>query len=147
MRPERLWWCLPAIVLCAADGLLTLWGQPEAYWSGNFASIDEYNPVAAWFLSLHPLAFAAAGVPYLALVVALVMWLPWRRLAVFVAVAVASGHALAAIMWCRILFHEPAIVLVPMAFVVASLAALAWQRGRDTTTELSIRTAADYPSH
>ena len=62
MRPERLWWCLPAIVLCATDGLLTLWGQPQAYWSGNFASINEDHPVAAWFLSLHPLAFAAAGV-------------------------------------------------------------------------------------
>src|SRR5262249_39553961 len=70
MRPERLWWCLPAIVLCAADGLLTLWGQPEEYWSGNYASIREGHPVAAWFLSLHPLAFAASGVPYLVLVVA-----------------------------------------------------------------------------
>lgn len=54
MHPRQLWWCLPAIVLCGTDGLLTLCGQPEAYWSGNFASINEGHPVPAWFLSLHP---------------------------------------------------------------------------------------------
>ena len=107
---ERLWWCLPAAVLCAADGLLILWGQPEAYWSGGFAIVREDHPVAAWFLMLHPLAFAAAGVPYLLLVVAAVLWLPRRRAAV-VGVGVASGHAFAVIMWCRNLFAQPRCAL------------------------------------
>ncbi len=128
MHPRRLWWCLPAIVLCGTDGLLTLCGQPEAYWSGNFASINEGHPVPAWFLSLHPLAFAAAGVPYLVLVVALVLWLP-RRWAVLAAVAVASGHAFAAILWCRNLLDQPAFAIVPMALVVVALGWVAWQRG------------------
>src|SRR5437899_1167445 len=45
MRMQRLWWCLPAVVLCVADGLLTLWGQPVAYWSGGFAVVREGNPL------------------------------------------------------------------------------------------------------
>ena len=136
MRPERLWWCLPGIVLCAADGLLTLWGQPEAYWSGDFASIDEGHPVAAWFLSLHPLAFAAAGVPYLLLVVALVLWLP-RLWAAVMAVGIASGHAFAVALWCRYLFPQPALPLVTEALVVIGLGVLAWQRGGDRRAQNS----------
>jgi hypothetical protein len=108
MRTERLWWCMPAIVLCAADGLLTLWGQPAAYWTDGFAHVDEGNPVAAWFLTLHPLAFAAAGVPYLLLVIGLVTWLP-RRWAAGVAMGVASAHAFAVIVWCWYLFSAPAL--------------------------------------
>jgi len=76
MRTQRLWLCLPAIVLCDADGFLTLAGQPAAYWSGEFTAAREGHAVPAWFLTLHPVAFAAAGVPYLLLVVASVLWLP-----------------------------------------------------------------------
>jgi hypothetical protein len=126
MRTERLWWCLLGIVLCAADGLLTLCGQPEAYWSGDFGSINEAHPVAAWFLSIHPLAFVAAGVPYLALVMALVLWLP-RPLAVLIAVIAAAGYAAAVIAWSHQLFSQPAVALVPMAFVVVVFGLLAWR--------------------
>ena len=130
MRWERLWWCLPVIVLSAADGLLTLWGQPESYWTGGYADINEYNPLAAWFLRLHPLAFAASGVPYLILVIALVLWLP-RRWAVLAAVVLAATHALGVIVWSRILFAQPAFALAPMALVVIALGVLACQRGGD----------------
>jgi len=98
MRMQRLWWCLPAVVLCVADGLLTLWGQPVAYWSGGFAVVREGNPLAAWLLSVHPLAFAAAGVPYLLVVLGTVMVLP-RRWAVAAAVGVALAHAFAVGVW------------------------------------------------
>jgi hypothetical protein len=130
MRWERLWWCLPVIVLSEADGLLTLWGQPESYWTDGYTNINEYNPLAAWFLRLHPLAFAASGVPYLILVIALVLWLP-RRWAVLAAVVLAATHALGVIVWCRILFAQPALALTPMALVVIALGVLACQRGRD----------------
>jgi hypothetical protein len=104
MRTRRLWWCLPALVLCVADGLLTLWGQPAAYWSGGFAAVREGNPLAAWLLGVHPLAFAAAGVPYLLVVLGAVMVLP-RRWAAAVTVGVAAAHALAVGVWCVILFR------------------------------------------
>jgi hypothetical protein len=127
-RAERLWLCVPVIVLCAADGLLTLAGQPAEYWSGGYAAVNEAQPVAAWFLTLHPLAFAFAGVPYILLVAGGILWLP-RRYAVAVAVIVALAHAFAVFLWCRVLFDEsmPAVVFI-------GLGALAWQcawRGTD----------------
>jgi hypothetical protein len=128
MRLQRVWWCLPATVLCGADGLLTLWGQPEAYWLGDYAVIREGHPVAAWFLSRHPLVFAAAGVPYLLLVALVVVCLP-RRWALLAAVGVAAGHTLGAVLWCRILFPQPAVALVPLAILVVGSGMCAWQRG------------------
>jgi hypothetical protein len=99
---QRLWLCLPSFVTVAADGCLTLLGQPEAYWTGGFAVVREGNPVAAWFLSVHPLAFAAAGVQYLLLIVGVVLVLP-HRWAVVVAVAVPLAHAVAVAAWCVLL--------------------------------------------
>lgn len=101
---RRLWLCLPVTALPAADGLLTLWGQPAAYGSGGFAAVREWNPLAAWFLALHPLAFAAAGLLYLLLAAAAVLLLP-RRWAAAVAVGVAAAHAFAVAAWCLVLFR------------------------------------------
>jgi hypothetical protein len=129
MRVQRLWWCLPAIVLCAADGLLTLWGQPAEYWSGGFALVREGNPLAAWLLTVHPLAFAAAGVPYLLVVLGTVMALP-RRWAAAAAVGIASAHAFAVGLWCLVLFRQPLLPLAGVGLVLIGLGLLAWQRGR-----------------
>jgi hypothetical protein len=126
---ERLWWCVPAVVLCAADGFLTLWGQPAAYWSGGFAAVNEGNPLAAWLLTVHPLAFAASAVPYLLVVVGIVMVLP-RRWAAAVAVGVASAHALAVVVWCLVLFRQPLFPLAAGGLVLVTLGLLVWRRGR-----------------
>jgi hypothetical protein len=128
MRVQRLWLCLPAIVLCAADGLITLWGQPAAYWSDGFAMVREANPLAAWLLTVHPLAFAAASVPYLLLVVGTIMVLP-RRWAAAVAVGAASAHAFAVAVWCLVLFRQPLVPLAVTGLVLAGLGMIAWQRG------------------
>lgn len=101
---ERLWWCLPTFVLGPADGVLTLWGQPAAYWSDGFVEVNEVNPLAALLMSIHPLAFAASGVPYLLLVLGIVILLP-RRWAAAVALVVAATHALGVAFWCMDLFR------------------------------------------
>jgi hypothetical protein len=129
MRAQRLWWCLPAMVLCAADGLLTLWGQPAEYWSGGYALVREDNPLAAWLLTVHPLAFAASALPYLLVVSGTVMALP-RRWAAAAAVVIASGHAFAAGLWCLVLFREPLLPLIGLGLVLLGLGMLAWRRGR-----------------
>jgi hypothetical protein len=129
MRVQRLWWCLPAMVLCASDGLLTLWGQPAEYWSGGFELVREGNPLAAWLLTVHPLAFAAAGVPYLLVVLGTVMALP-RRWAAAAAVVIASAHAFAVGLWCLVLFPQPLLPLTGLGLVLLALGVLAWRQGR-----------------
>jgi hypothetical protein len=128
MRVQRLWSCLPPALLCATDGLITLWGQPAAYWSGEFRVVHEANPLAAWLLTVHPLAFAAAGVPYLLVVAGTIMVLP-RRWAAAVAVGIASTHAFAVAVWCLVLFREPMFPLIAVALVLAGSGAVAWQFG------------------
>jgi hypothetical protein len=105
MRVRRLWLCVPVAVCAAADGLLTLIGQPPEYWSGGYAQVSEANPLGAWLLTVHPLAFAAACVPYLVLVGGLIVALP-RRWALLVAVVVPLAHAFAAAVWCFVLLGE-----------------------------------------
>jgi hypothetical protein len=119
----RLWLCVPAAVLSAADGLITLWGQPAAYWSNGFATVCEGNPLAAWILTIHPLAFALSGLPYLALVAGLVLALP-RPKAFAVAALVPLSHAFAVALWCLHLFQEPLLPLCGLGLVVAGLAVL-----------------------
>jgi hypothetical protein len=131
---QRLCLCVPAMVRCAADGFLTLASEPVEYWSGDFATVREGHAVAAWFLSLHPLAFAAAGVPYLLLVVTAVMWLP-RRGAAVVAGAGTAGHTIAVTAWCWILFAEHLLALPIARATFAGLGVLAWKRGWRGTVE------------
>jgi hypothetical protein len=62
--------------------------------------VREGNPLAAWLLTVHPLAFAAA-VPYLLVVLGTVLVLSRRQAAP--AVGVTSAHAFAVGGWCLVL--------------------------------------------
>ena len=125
---KRLWLCLPGAVLCAADGSLTLWGQPAAYWAGGYAAVLEGNPLAAWMLRIHPLAFAASAVPYLGVFAAAVLALP-RRWAAGVAVVVPAAHAFGVVTWCLYLCPEPWWPLVGLWLLWSCLGAAAWRLG------------------
>src|SRR5262245_50516582 len=131
MCVRRLWWCLPATVFCAADGLITLWGQPAAYWSGGFSHVREGNRLAAWLLPVHRLAFAAAGVPYLMVVVGTILMVP-PRWAAGVALGVAVAHAFAVGVWCQVLFRQPLLPSAVVGLVLFTLGALTgwlgWER-------------------
>jgi hypothetical protein len=117
-------------VLCAADGLVTLWGQPAAYWSGGFAEVREGNPLAAWLLTVHPLAFAAAAVPYLLMVIGMVLVLP-SRWAAAVAGGIAAAHAFAVGVWCTVLFDQPLLPLATVGLVLVGFGVVAWCCGRE----------------
>jgi hypothetical protein len=126
---KRLWLCLPPVVLCGFDGCITLWGQPAAYWEHGFTTVREGNPLAAWLLGIHPLAFAAAGIPYVLLVTGVICILPLRWSAV-IAALIALAHGVAVLVWTEILFREGPgawVLLVPASELV--LAALWWWAG------------------
>src|SRR4051812_32932514 len=61
-RPLRpLWLVVPPALLCMLDFGLTLYGQSESYWSGNYADVNEISPSFAQYLAIHPFAFVGAG--------------------------------------------------------------------------------------
>jgi hypothetical protein len=130
MNPRRIWLCLPPVVLCGLDGGLTLWGQPAEYWANGYKTFHEGNPLAAWLLTVHPLAFTAAGLGYCLGVCAAVLWLPVRG-SVAVMTLVSLAHAVAATTWVIALGPQPGgswILLVPAVAVGA--AALWWRTGQ-----------------
>jgi hypothetical protein len=125
-RCRRWLWCLPPVVLCGYDGCLTLWGQPPAYWANGYTTVRESNPLAAWFLTVHPLAFAASGVPYVLGVAWAILRLPWPWYMVLSA-TVALAHAVAVLAWTMVLADEGlgfGVLWVPASAVV--LTALWW---------------------
>lgn len=107
MRRPRLWLCLPPMVLCLLDGTVTLYGQPTAYWTDGYTTVREGNPLAAWLLTIHPLAFAASAVPYLLLVFTFIWLLPWRG-ALAVSILVSLAHLVGLATWGFVLFRLPA---------------------------------------
>jgi alpha-beta hydrolase superfamily lysophospholipase len=94
----RLWLCLPPLLLYACDVLLTLAGQPAGYWQGDFASAQEFNPLANALLRLHPLLFVSAALAWAVAFTAII--LTWRsRLAVVMAFLITFLHAVGAATW------------------------------------------------
>jgi hypothetical protein len=97
-RRRVLGLCLPPVLLCLVDCVVTLAGQPPAYWSGNFASANELSPTFAQLLHTHPLAFVAGTAVILSVYVALIVLLP-EVIATILSVALTLGHTFAASTW------------------------------------------------
>ena len=54
----RLWLCIPVIITDILDATVTMLGQSAEYWQGSYHLVNEANPIACWFLEIHPLANA-----------------------------------------------------------------------------------------
>ena len=52
----RLWLCIPVIITDILDATVTMLGQSAEYWKGSYHLVNEANPIARWFLEIHPLA-------------------------------------------------------------------------------------------
>jgi hypothetical protein len=57
--------CLPPVALCLLDATLTLTGQTEFYWAGDYSQVNEGSPTFHQLLSIHPLAFVAGQAVWL----------------------------------------------------------------------------------
>lgn len=115
-----MWLIVPPVLLCVLDFGLTLYGQSGDYWSGNYANFNEMSPSFAYYLSVHPLVFAAFGLLWIAIFSAAILLLP-ELLALTVAVAIMIGHLAGAATWLAYHFHNyqacNALILVT-AFVL-----------------------------
>jgi hypothetical protein len=128
MGRDRLYLYLPPLAMAPLDLVLTLWGQPPEYWAGAY-TLREGNPLAAQLLLIHPAAFLAAGVAWLALAAGLVTVLP-RPAARTLSVAVSQAHAWAAGTWVRALLPCPHVFLAALFLASAPLVAMACERSR-----------------
>jgi len=125
-RP-RLWLCLSPVAACWADVTATLLGQGRRYWSGDYAHVTEWNPLARELLRLHPLAFVTAASVSCVLIAAAVMLLN-HRLAVFIAFAVTFAHTVAAAAWAARSGTGGVVAAVGMLILCERAVAFSWKR-------------------
>ncbi len=97
-RKARLWWLAPAAGLFVADASLTLAGQSEQYWAGEYGAAVEGNPIAHPLLVRSPWLFASLAVVWLAIFSAVIVF--WRHPAAkWMAVLIAVAHAIGGASW------------------------------------------------
>jgi hypothetical protein len=116
----------PGGVLYTADVVLTLVGQPAAYWAGNYGSVVEFNPIAYQFLAAGPVWCLLAAVVWLLLLGAVV--LAWRHpVTDWIAYLLALGHAVGGSSWLVRFGGWPAAIAY--LAVAAAVSRWCWRRG------------------
>lgn len=138
-RPRSLWLVVPPILLCCLDFGLTLYGQSDAYWAGNYSDVNEISPSFGKYLSTHPLAFVFAGLVWISIFSSLIAILP-ETIGMTISICVVIGHMTGAASWlayrfgsyqsCNSLFLLTSIVIV-----------VSFNRGRSDTGQ----TLIDWP--
>lgn len=93
-----LWRPLLPVAVCLTDAGLTLLGQPDSYWQGDYLSVIEGNPLPRWLLEFHPLAFVLVLAGWVLCFSLLILLLP-RRWACCAYLAVLFGHSVGAASW------------------------------------------------
>jgi hypothetical protein len=124
---ERLWLCVPPLVMYNLDVGLTLAGQNEAYWAGDYSSPDELNLFAHLLLSTHPLLFAAVALLWEIVFCGLILWLP-PRLAAPVALVLAVGHTYGACTWIAYWGQLGNMLVILHPLMAGWLIAFCWVR-------------------
>ena len=103
VRRRLLGLCLPPLVFCAFDAGITLYGQSAAYWEGFYSCVREGSPTPNHLLQIHPTAFVAGILAWMALFVIVILLLP-DALALILSIAVTFGHTACAATWLWYLF-------------------------------------------
>jgi hypothetical protein len=123
MRQGRAWLCIGPVFFCLLDGVLTLLGQSDAYWNGQYEQARELNPLGLWPLQQHPALFAAALLGWVGVFGTAIFCLP-SNLARPLAFAVQFGHTLGAASWLVRLGTFGWLACVPL--LLASRRVLDW---------------------
>ena len=131
---RREWGVGPPIIAMHPLGLessafeafgLTLAGQSESYWAGEHSTASELNPLGYPLLAFSPWLFIAVAVSWLGLFSAFIIGLP-RRLAGWLAVGIALGHALGGSTWLSRDFGI--VAAVAYLAIGAELSAWCWRQ-------------------
>jgi hypothetical protein len=118
-RKGRLWLLLPAFLSVIADMTITLLGQPAAYWQGSYHVVNEWNPIARWFLTIHPLMFLVYFILDAAIFILLVFIFP-EILAKMLSAFYTLSSANSVYLWLAWPFHK-SIWVSNIPLVIASI--------------------------
>lgn len=97
-RRKFLGFCLLPILLTALDYGMTLAGQPNEYWAGDYSQARELDPILHTLLVCHPLAFIAVNVALTLVLIGLILLTP-RIMAVILSIMTSLIHWAGASTW------------------------------------------------
>lgn len=95
---NRAWLVLPPLGFYVADLTITLCSQTADYWAGNYAAVQESNPLARVLLEFDPWLFVGFGVLWgISFSLVLAAWN--HRGAVVMSILLTLGHAFGISTW------------------------------------------------
>lgn len=124
--PGKLWLALPPVALSLLDQALTLYWQPQGYWSGRYDLALEGSPFRR-LLELHPVAYGAWVIVWIALFTTAIFLLP-RRLAMVVSMGVVIGHTWGTASWIFKKAHAGYWLCILLFVYSAVLIVVAWEK-------------------
>lgn len=105
MRRHRFWLCVAPIAVFGLDIGLTLYGQPERYWTGEYSYALEGSPEVRRVMQIHPVLLYFLIAAWIGVIVTLVLALP-GVMAEWFAAAVVLGHVIGTSSWIHRLFEN-----------------------------------------
>lgn len=140
LRRRLIGLCLVPVFLAMLDGLVTLIGQPEAYWEGDYSKALEGTPGFRILLTHGPAAYAVGLAVWVMAFVGMILMLP-STLALAICFQFTLGHALGAFSWINRFPNGrelPVLINAAVAFGLA-LGIRWWMRSPQDDTPLGAR--------
>ncbi len=126
IKPQRYWLLLPFWVLAILDHLLTVIGQSDRYWQGNYHEASENNPLSIQLLFQSPLVFLTVFVAGY-LVIGFIILRVSCRVSSALVLSFVVGHAWGASSWFHVWISAPydyfasILLFVASSFLLSSL--------------------------
>lgn len=98
LRQRFLGLCIPPIPFCFLDAGVTLFGQSQTYWNGDYRQVNEASVVGGYLLGIHPSAFLAGITIWIAVVIVFILIVP-DTIALIASLGVTFGHTFGAASW------------------------------------------------
>jgi hypothetical protein len=124
---SRVWLVVPVWLWLACDVTLTLAGQSDAYWTGDYAAAIEANPFAYPFLAQGPLLFAFSALVW-AMFLGLLVACFSHRLVRWLTIVSAASNAIGGCTWLVRHGSWGWALAVPYLVVAAEVSWWCWRR-------------------
>ena len=124
---KRLWLVVPVWLWLVADVSLTLVGQPDSFWDGDYTTALEANPIVHPILTLGPGPFILLAILWAMFCGLFVVYFPYRLVTWFVLIA-ALSHAFGGCTWLVRLGTWGWILAAAYLFVAAEVSWWCWGR-------------------
>ena len=120
-RRSHLPLLIAPVFLSFLDCALTMYGQSEEYWNGNWNAVDEMLILARSLISIHPVVWFVAHALWVVLFSVFILVMP-RTPAIFVSLLVSIGHGFGANSWaycnCPYSYQAQGIITVVSAVLI-----------------------------